>query len=127
MSIDLSLAFPKYLADPAYGSHSLRAFRAGPPAMVPWLKANPQEPTDATRLGTACHARILTPALFYETYDVKPAGMTFASKEGKAWRDDPVRAGKPILSHDEGVVVEQVFEAFYSDRKSTRLNSSHRL
>ncbi len=105
-----------YLAWPEYGSSSLRAFRNGPPAMVPWLKANPDEQTDATRIGTAAHMKILQPDLFARSYCVKPEGMTFASKEGKAWRDDPCRKGLEILSHAEAVQIEQIDRAFYSKR-----------
>lgn len=96
----------------AWGSSDLKAMRAGPPAMVPWRRANPSEDTDATRFGTACHTRILQPDLYAANYLVKPEGMTFASKEGKAWRDDPAHAGKAIVSEAVAREIEAVRAAF---------------
>lgn len=106
------LPMPDYRAWDAWGSSDLKAFRAGPPAMVPWRRANPSEDTDATRFGTACHLRILQPELYAQNYITKPEGMTFASKEGKAWRDDPAHAGKSIVSADVLREIEAVYAAF---------------
>lgn len=104
------MGFVTYLALEAWGSSSIKAMRIGPPARVMWERANPRE-TDATVLGTAAHAAILTPDLFRADYDVKPWNMTFASKEGKAWRDDPSRAGKIILPFDIAAQVEAIRDA----------------
>lgn len=107
---DLSLA--EYHSLAAWGSSDLKAMRLGPPALVPWRRANPTPETDATKLGTAAHCRILEPGLFGRIYAHKPEGMSFSSKEGKAWRDDPCRAEARILTHDEWVAVEQIAAAF---------------
>lgn len=109
---DLPMA--DYRAWDAWGSSDLKAMRAGPPAMVPWRRANPGEDTDATRFGTACHLRILQPDLYAANYLTKPEGMTFASKEGKAWRDDPAHAGKAIVSAEVAREIEAVYAAFCS-------------
>lgn len=106
-----NLAFHDYLAWEAWGSSSLKAMRIGPPARVLWEREHRHD-TDATILGTAAHCRILTPDLFDATYAVKPAGMTFASKEGKAWRDDPSRAGKVIIGADDADLIEAIEAAF---------------
>ena len=126
--IDREMSFPTYLAAPAYGSHSLKAFRAGPPAMVPWLRENPSE-TDATRFGTACHSRILTPDLFARTYAILPAdapdrpteAMLAAAKPSPSsvarqawWKDwNEATQGKIILSAKVAREVEAVAAAFY--------------
>ena len=52
--------------------------------------------TPAMRYGTQLHALLLDGTA---DYHVKPEGMTFASKEGKAWRDD--HSDKPILKQEE--------------------------
>ena len=93
-----TLPFSDYLAHPAWGSSSLRAMRQGPPARVMYDRTNPREDTDATIFGTAVHAAFLTPDLFAASYIAKPDGMTFATKEGKAWRDE--NKGRIILPHD---------------------------
>jgi hypothetical protein len=52
--------------------------------------------TPSMRYGTQLHALILDGKA---DYHVKPDGMTFASKEGKAWRDSHL--DKPVLKQDE--------------------------
>src|SRR3990167_11488877 len=114
--IDPTLSFSEYLGSPAFGSSDLRAFRKGPPALVQWSRAMKDEQTDATVLGSACHSKILTPALFDQAYRCKPDGMSFATKEGKAWKADPDQAGKIILSFAQGKAVDAVAEAFQAKR-----------
>lgn len=106
-----ALPFPEYLALERWGSSSLRAMRRGPPARVMWERAHPKEDTDATRLGTAVHCALLTPELYAATYCTKPEGMSFASKEGKAWRDDPAREGRTILPFEQGCAVDAIVGA----------------
>lgn len=111
------LSFPEYLAHPAYGSSDLRTFRAGPPALVPWRRQFREETqSDASRLGTAAHCAILTPALFASTYVSKPEGMSFASNVGKAWREEQRGRGvldENILTFHEALAIEQIRTAFY--------------
>lgn len=103
------MSFNEYRAADGWGSSDLRAFRIGPPARVLWERENQRPETDATRRGTAAHAAILTLDLFDATYVRKPDGMTFASKEGKAWRD--AQGGKVILSADEYDLVLAIRDA----------------
>lgn len=107
------MPFADYHALSAWGSSDLKTFRVGPPAMVPWRRENGSPDTDATKLGTACHARILTPDLFDATYVVKPedapdkptAAMLNAKKPSPAsvervawWAEfNRVNAGKDVL------------------------------
>lgn len=105
------VSFADYHAIDAASSSALREIRAGCPAMVPWKRAHPEEDTDATIVGTAAHMMLLQPDLFDSTYAFKPDGMSFATKEGKAWRDDPVRAGKKVISAGQSALVRGVVEA----------------
>lgn len=105
-----SLSFADYLALPGYGSSDLRAMRVGPPAMVPWRKSNPREASDSMRLGTAAHCAILEPDAFNDRFSFKPEGMSFATKDGKAWRAS--QGGKLILTHDESNLVVGIAESF---------------
>lgn len=118
-----SVSFADYRKIEAWGSSALRAMRKGPPARVLWERENPKADTDATRLGAAVHSFLLTPDLFGEVYDHKPEGMRFSTKEGKAWRDDPERAGKLILTHDEILLVEEIAHAVMT--KETAWESIH--
>lgn len=126
-SIVNDMSFADYLAHDSYGSSDLRAFRFGPPAIVPWQRANRQDHTDATLIGAAAHCRILTPDLFDLTYAAKPPGMTFASNIGKAWRDEKLADGfllDNILSAAEWADVDAIAEAF--ENKSVAFQSMRR-
>ncbi len=94
-----------YHADPSWGSTSLKAMRKGPPARVRWEQANPRH-TDALAFGTAVHCCVLTPDLYVSAYAHKPDGMSFATKDGKAWRE--TQAGKTILTHDQTEAIKAV-------------------
>lgn len=96
-----------YHADPSWGSSSLKAMRKGPPARVIWNRDNPTD-TAARGLGTAAHCAILEPEKFATTYAHKPDEMSFATKEGKAWRNEFAGRGFTILTHEEWIAVEGI-------------------
>ena len=106
--IHSDMTFDDYFAVEAWGASSLRAMRLGPPARVLWERANPKPDTEATILGTAAHCAILTPDLFDGAYALKPEGMTFASKEGKAWRDAALAEGRRILTAEQHGLVASI-------------------
>ncbi len=56
------------------------------------------EPTPAQVFGTMLHRAALEPFRLAESFVVKPDGMTYTTKEGKAWRDSQT---KPILSAEQ--------------------------
>lgn len=47
----------------------------------------PGEPTPAMKNGTLVHVAIFEPDQLEARYVIKPDGISFASKDGKAWRD----------------------------------------
>lgn len=57
------------------------------------------EPTPAMKAGTLFHVALFEPDAIAERYIVKPDGMSFASKDGKAWRD-ALPAGVEITDAD---------------------------
>lgn len=92
----------EYHNAPAWGAHSLKAMRKGPPARVLWERDNRVE-SDAMAFGTALHMAVLQPDIYAAIYVAKPDGMSFATKEGKAWRED--HQGFLILTHAEAVTI----------------------
>jgi hypothetical protein len=56
------------------------------------------EPSEAMMLGTLTHAFVLEGKDLRDEYALKPHGMSFATKEGKAWRDAQT---KPILADEK--------------------------
>lgn len=63
-----------------------------------WLDGE-DEQTPAMAFGAAFHVATLEPDRFVAQYAAKPADMSFATKEGKAWRSE--HEGRIILSHDD--------------------------
>lgn len=106
------LSLARYLSWDAWSSSDLKAMRAGPPAMVPWRRAHPEE-SDAMKVGAAAHCALLEPERFGGTYVHKPDGMSFATKEGKAWKAE-VADGRIILTHAEWEQVLAIEAAFDS-------------
>lgn len=76
----------EYRAHPAL-NFSLAKHLLKSPAHFKAAMDDDQEETDAMRIGTLAHAMILEGKDLRDLYAIKPAGMSFATKEGKAWRD----------------------------------------
>ena len=62
--------------------------------------------TPALILGSAIHVVVFQPDEFGKRYCVKPEGMSFATKEGKAWRDG--HGDKTILSFEDNKTCEGI-------------------
>lgn len=63
---------------------------------------NGEEDSDAMRFGRALHALVLEgEPVFRDRFAIKPDGMSFATKDGKAWREQ--HTDKDIVSFDEGL------------------------
>ena len=92
-----------YHADAGVSNSMLSAMNKTP-AHCWALYLDPDRPanksTDAMRAGTLMHTAVLEPAQLDARYAVKPDGMSFATKEGKAWRDG-VADGLEIVSHED--------------------------
>ena len=87
----LDLAASEYHATHAMSAGGLKRMRQSP-AHFYGLQLDPDrpapgEPTPAMQNGTLVHCAIFEPDQVDARYLVKPAGMSFATKEGRAWRD----------------------------------------
>jgi exodeoxyribonuclease VIII len=93
-----NVAMSDYLAAPAISGSALAKIDATTPAH--WrasLATRKQTPEMA--FGTAFHSYVLEPGKFAAEYAVKPEDMSFATKEGKAWRAE--QGNKAIIAHDD--------------------------
>jgi exodeoxyribonuclease VIII len=63
-----------------------------------------REETRALVLGTLCHLAVLEPERLPTAYAVRPAGLDFRTKDGKAWRD--AQGDKPILDETEAAMLD---------------------
>lgn len=73
------------------------------PAHYKWHLDHPQEQTPAMLLGTLTHLAVFQPELLPGKYAVKPDGMSFATKEGKLWRDSQTG---PIISYEDSLALD---------------------
>ena len=89
--IYLNLPEADYHADPALSASGIKNLLQSPADY--WFQSvhNPDREdfdTTATAKGTLYHLMFFEPERFKETYAIKPEGMSFATKDGKAWRAD---------------------------------------
>lgn len=116
--IYFGLPAEEYHADPALGSSGIRDLMISP--LRYWVNSphNPNGPvdegSDAKDLGTYLHDLLLEGGT--KPYIVKPEGMSFATKEGKAWRDD--HADFVIVSQAQHATQQTMFDAL--DLSGTR-------
>lgn len=91
MGLHLSMPAEEYHATHAMSAGGLKRMRQSP-AHFFGLQLDPNrpppgEPTPALKNGTLVHCAIFEPDQVEARYLVKPDGMNFLTKEGKAWRD----------------------------------------
>jgi len=58
-----------------------------------------REETRALLIGTLCHLAVLEPDLLPSSYAVKPEGLDFRTRDGKAWKESV--GDKPIIDSNE--------------------------
>lgn len=97
-----------YHASPFISNSQLKKWREHGPHKWNWLRDHPQpeEDTDAKKRGKIFHIAVFEPHLYGEgkSHHVKPKGMSFAKKDGIAWKADH-SDGRPILTFDEHVCI----------------------
>ncbi len=106
----------EYHASPAL-SNSMLSSLAITPAHCYALHIDPQRParegTAPMKLGRLAHAMILEPHTVGEAFAVRPDGMTFTTKAGKAWRAS-IGAGVSIVTADEYAASQKQRDAIMS-------------
>jgi hypothetical protein len=63
-----------------------------------------REETRALVLGTLCHLAVLEPERLATAFAVRPAGLDFRTKDGKAWKE--AQGDKPILDETEAAMLD---------------------
>ena len=93
------MSFADYLAVPAMSNSALKRLRKSP-AHYRAGEDPEAEQSDALRRGSLLHTLVLEPAELGKRYRIKPDGMSFATKDGKAWREATPK-GVEIVSEAE--------------------------
>lgn len=105
--IHLDMPAERYFAADGVSHSMLKHMDPTPAHLLAYLARQEQEAERpiALTLGTLVHERVLTPGGEFKQVAVKPEGLRFNTKEGKAWREEHLAAGKQILTQDEYVFV----------------------
>lgn len=98
----------KYLSHPNTPAH----FRA-------YMDEPRPEPTDAQRYGQILHRSIFEPDTMHGKFAVKPEGMSFATKEGKAWKLEHEKA--EIISTKDARAIERSVAEVWAHPVAKRL------
>lgn len=105
MSIDYTTSIGDYHAAPYISASKLRTFSTRGPRFYHAKyvsRSTPDEPdSEALVFGQVLEDLVQGRGLDREQYAVKPDGLSFATKEGKAWRAAQQAAGKSIVGSDD--------------------------
>lgn len=95
------LAQNVYFGAPGVGSTDLKRILRSPKKYM-FLKANPEQPTDAMQFGSVFHAMLLEEDTFEHFYAVKPLGTDRRTKVGKEAYEafEKANAGKTVIHHE---------------------------
>lgn len=80
--------------------------------------ADEQEESEALAIGKLAHSMTLEGKDLRSLYAIKPAGMSFATKEGKAWRDAQTL---PILKEDSADSIPQIADAITKNPDAAKI------
>lgn len=111
--ITVELTIEDYLASKRVSHHKLRTLAtkgARAYKIAHEQKAHTEEDTKHYLAGRAIEDCLQRPSDFTTKYVVKPDGMSFATKEGKAWKAEQLASGKEILDGGDAKACQQLIE-----------------
>jgi hypothetical protein len=98
----------QYHLSTAIGSSDVRAYLRSPQYFMDVRNGLAPALTGPLLFGTACHLHMLQPELFVRHVAVKPEGMHFGSKTGRAWKAEQEAAGRVIIDSDDEKHLERM-------------------
>jgi hypothetical protein len=128
--IHQDVSFEAYLsaeafAAPAVSGSDLVAYETECPAHAhAFWRGNParvhREPSASMALGTAAHCYILEGAeVFHQRFSVKPDGLSFATREGKQWRE--AQGDRQIVSFTDHMRIVGMRDGLMKNADARRL------
>lgn len=106
------LSYEEYDANDCVTGGFLFTMMEKSPAHAMADKLGDGDTTEALTFGSAFHTAILEPEALEDRYVAKPHGMSFATREGKAWRAEQSRE---IITADQWNDLLGMRDAVYSD------------
>lgn len=82
-------------------------------------KLIPNEETPALTMGSLVHRCVLEPDTMEGAFHIKPAGMNFATKEGKAWKES--RDHSPIITSKDADAINGMRDSVWSHPKASAI------
>ena len=98
----------KWIAPPYTPAH-FNAYKAGE------MERNE---TEAMTIGTITHRAILEPDTMDNAFAIRPEGLRFTTKEGKAWKDAQTL---PILGQDQADKIAKLVRSVWADPDAKRI------
>lgn len=107
----------EYRAHPALNFSAAKHLLDSPAHFQAYLE-EPKEVSTAMNVGTIAHALILEGRNLLDQYAIRPSGMSFVSKEGRAWKDAQTL---PIISVEDAVAVARMADAISSNADASHI------
>jgi hypothetical protein len=102
------LAEEIYRKAPGVNISHLKSMGRSPAHYLSKITEPPEPPTEAQVFGTLLHLAVLEPERLAGKYVVRPDGLKFTTKEGKAWKEAQT---VPILDEDKAKALEATAKA----------------
>jgi hypothetical protein len=97
----------EYHASAAIGSSDIRDFLRSPRLFKDKRDGLvPDDDTPAKLMGTLTHLAMLEPERFRQSIAIKPEGMSFATKDGKEWKE--AHKGREIIKQDDYTAIHMM-------------------
>lgn len=117
----VSQSFDEYAKADGVSASMLDQIRKSPAHLRAYMDGTLREEGDALALGTLIHLAVLQPDTMQGAVWVKPEGVSLATKEGRAWKEE--HQGRPIISQDEYNTVVRCRDAVLSNQMARSLLS----
>src|SRR5882724_5723668 len=116
-----SLPAERYFAAAGVSKSMLDILADKTPAhLKAYLEGEREKETAAMQFGTVLHRALLEPDTYTNRFFyIRPEGMRFNTKEGKAWQDD--HCGKPILTAAEALQIDHMVSSVHTHPFAKRL------
>jgi len=115
-----SIAAERYHAASGVSKSMLDILAEKTPAhLIAYLNGEGREETDAMRVGTILHRALLEPDTYKDAFYTRPDKLSYATKEGKAWRD--CHRDKPCLTTGEAAQISRMVDAVHTHPFAKRL------
>lgn len=121
---EAELPIEAYLASARLSHSPLKVFaELGPNGFYRSRVQREWSPEDTKHyvMGRACEDALQRPEQYAQRYIAKPKGMSFATKEGKAWKAEQEAAGLEIVDSTEARAIEALKETLQANEMAREL------